>query len=78
MWLEWNAKITQKRMNDALIESESRYHKIFNCANDAIQIHRVSDSGVPGTFIEVNESTTGMLGYSREEWQSGWGNPARP
>jgi PAS domain S-box-containing protein len=67
IWLEWNAIITQKRMNDALLASESRYHKIFNSANDAIQIHKVSDLGVPGTFIEVNDSTCKMLRYSREE-----------
>ncbi|MFP4642110.1 MAG: PAS domain S-box protein [Dehalococcoidia bacterium] len=57
----------RKRVEQALSESEEKFREIFNNANDAIYLHDVTDEGVPGQFIEVNDIACEMLGYSREE-----------
>lgn len=56
----------QKDTHRELQESEKKYRKIFNNANDAMYLHGVEE-GVPTEFMEVNEVATEMLGYSREE-----------
>ena len=69
-WLEWNAEKTRKRMTAALDESEQKYHEIFNNINDAIEIHGISESGIPDKFIEVNDVACRMLGYDAEEFKN--------
>jgi PAS domain S-box-containing protein len=69
-WLEWNAEKTRKRMTAALEESEQKYHEIFNNINDAIEIHSISESGIPGKFIEVNDVACRMLGYDADEFKN--------
>lgn len=59
-----------KRTEKALIESEKKYRELFNNANDAVTIHLLSDEGIPGKFIEVNDIACKTLGYSREEFLS--------
>ena len=54
-------------MRLALYRSEKKYREIFNNANDAIFLHKLSDDGSPGKFIEVNDVASEMLGYSKEE-----------
>jgi PAS domain S-box-containing protein len=66
-WIEWNAENTRKRMAAALDEKEQKYHEIFNNINDAIEIHELSESGLPGKYIEVNDVTCRMLGHTAEE-----------
>jgi len=51
-----------------LAEREKKLRAIFNNANDAIYLHRHTEEGLPGTFIEVNDVACEMLGYSREEF----------
>ncbi|MDO9034230.1 MAG: PAS domain S-box protein [Methanoregula sp.] len=57
----------RKTAEEALKESEQKFREIFNNINDAIELHEVSDDGLPGKYLEVNEVTCRMLGYTREE-----------
>jgi PAS domain S-box-containing protein len=49
--------------NKALRESEEKFSKAFRASPDAISISRLSD----GVFLEINDSYTNIIGYSREE-----------
>ena len=52
-----------KRVEDALRESEERFHKIFDHSNDAIFIVDPTRD----VILDVNPRACRMLGYSREE-----------
>jgi PAS domain S-box-containing protein len=56
-----------KERTAELRASEEKYRALIECANDAAFIHEISDDGMPGPFIEVNELACNRLGYSREE-----------
>ena len=47
--------------------SEQKFRELFNKANDMITLTGLEESGLPGTFIEVNDVASDRLGYSREE-----------
>ena len=47
--------------------SEEKYRVLIESANDAVFIHEITEDGIPGSFIEVNELACSRLGYSREE-----------
>ncbi|MGA2161714.1 MAG: PAS domain S-box protein [Methanoregula sp.] len=49
-----------------LQESETKFHSVFNNANDAIFMH-LQEDGAPGRFLEVNDFMCTALGYTREE-----------
>jgi PAS domain S-box-containing protein len=57
----------QKKTQEALRESETKFHEIFDNVNDAIHLHKVDRQGLPGTFIDVNMVACRMLGYSKDE-----------
>ncbi|MGC9307351.1 MAG: PAS domain S-box protein [Thermoplasmatota archaeon] len=59
----------QKRAQQELKESEKKYREIFHNANDAMYLHRLTDDGMPSTFIEVNDVACEMLGYTHEEFR---------
>ena len=63
--LTGSALFTLKKEKE-LQESEKKYRKIFNQANDAMYLHGIEE-GMPTEFLEVNEVASEMLGYSREE-----------
>ncbi len=52
----------RKLMEEALVESESKYHNIFTNSHDAIYI-----STEEGSLTEFNQTLVKMLGYSAEE-----------
>ncbi|HMA61293.1 MAG TPA: PAS domain S-box protein [bacterium] len=57
----------QYEMRQALYRSEKKYREIFNNANDAIFLHKLTNGDSPGEFTEVNDVACDMLGYSRDE-----------
>ncbi len=56
----------RKKAERELVESEKRFRKLFNKNNDAVYIYHYIN-GKAGKFIEINERTIEMLGYSRDE-----------
>jgi len=57
----------KKQALDALVESEHKYHAIFNNINEAVFLHEVMEDNSRGHFIEVNDVACRRLGYTREE-----------
>lgn len=60
----------QERLERSLKKSEKKFREIFNNVNDAIYLHELTEEGLPGPFIEVNDVASEMLGYSKEEFLS--------
>ncbi|MCF7891146.1 PAS domain S-box protein [Candidatus Bipolaricaulota bacterium] len=60
----------KKQLERSLKDSERKFREIFNHANDAIYLHELTDEGLPGRFVEVNEVASETLGYSKEEFLS--------
>ncbi len=58
----------QKQTEDALRDSEEKYRTLFNMSKDAIFLHNIDpDTGIPGKFIDANETALKWLEYSKEE-----------
>ena len=57
----------RKKMEEMLKESEEKYRKLFNNATDMITLAELKNSGELGHYIEVNDVTSQILGYTREE-----------
>jgi len=57
----------RKLTEEALRASEERFRMLFNKVNDAVLVYRISPSGDPMNFIEVNNVACERYGYSREE-----------
>jgi PAS domain S-box-containing protein len=58
----------RKQAQQQLEEREKKYREIFDNANDAMYLHTLTDDGMPGAFIEVNDVACEMLGYTHEEF----------
>jgi PAS domain S-box-containing protein len=58
----------RKQAEEAIKENEERYRILFNSGNDAVFVHGISDTGLPGKFIEVNDLACQMYGYTKEEF----------
>lgn len=56
-----NQDITDRKL------AEERFREIFNKANDGIEILENNEHNIPTKFIDVNEISCKMLGYTREE-----------
>lgn len=52
---------------DRLRESETRYRTLFDGSSDAIFVIALDDQKRPGRILQVNETATRRLGYSRNE-----------
>lgn len=50
-----------------LARSGERFKMLFDRASDGVTLVRITEEGLPGTFIEVNDAACETLGYSREE-----------
>ena len=55
------------RADEALLKSEKKFHSLFESINDSVFVHLLTEDGLPGHFIEVNEIACKKLGYSRQE-----------
>ncbi|MFY9153042.1 MAG: PAS domain S-box protein [Prolixibacteraceae bacterium] len=64
--------ITQRKFfEDALKNSESKYHGIFHVNKDGISISFLNpDKKTTSNFIEANQAAYEMLGYTQEEYLS--------
>ncbi|OKY78823.1 MAG: Signal transduction histidine kinase containing PAS domain [Candidatus Methanohalarchaeum thermophilum] len=58
----------RKKKKEELQKERKRFREIFNNVNDAIYLHDLTEEGMPGKFIEVNDVACKMLGYSRKEF----------
>jgi PAS domain S-box-containing protein len=60
--------ITERKNAElALKESEEKYREVFNNANDAMFLNKITENSNPGKFLEVNDVASNILGYTREE-----------
>lgn len=50
-----------------LADEKQRYESLFNNISDAVYLAPLSDEGVHGNFVEVNDVACRRLGYSRNE-----------
>ncbi|MFA7304681.1 MAG: PAS domain S-box protein, partial [Methanoregula sp.] len=57
----------RKRAEDALRESEEKFHEIFDNAIDGIELIEITDDGYPGRFIDLNAIACKMVHYTKEE-----------
>ena len=58
----------RKRAELELKDSEDKFRMLFNNANDAVFVTRLSEGKTYGDFIEVNEVACRRLGYSKDEF----------
>ncbi len=66
------AEMGLKRLNElesmeALRNSEKKFRSLFECINDSLFVHLLTEDNLPGHFIEVNDMACKKLGYSRQE-----------
>lgn len=60
----------RKNVEYALKESEEKFRKLFENANDAaIFLHGYQESGIPDKFLEVNNTACRIFGYSKDEFK---------
>ncbi|MFW6064776.1 MAG: PAS domain S-box protein, partial [Candidatus Natronoplasma sp.] len=61
--------ISEKEEREQKLRKErKKFQEIFNNANDAIYLYELTEEGMPGEFIEVNDVAEEMLGYNRKEF----------
>lgn len=60
--------LTERQKAEKLLkESEEKFRLIFQNANDMISLNLMNEDGLPGRFIEINETGIKRLGYTHEE-----------
>ncbi|CAM4420713.1 EAL domain-containing protein [Paenibacillus alkaliterrae] len=60
----------RKLVEEALLESESKFRALFDHTNDAVFLFELDEDGMPSRFIEVNPVTYQRLGYTRDAFLS--------
>ena len=56
-----------KKAEEALYESEDKFRLLFDKSTDMISLSEISEDGLPGKYIEINEVGLKRLGYTKEE-----------
>jgi PAS domain S-box-containing protein len=56
----------RKKAEAAIMESEEKFREVFNNANDAMFLHKMTNNA-PGNFMEVNDEAVRTLGYTKKE-----------
>jgi PAS domain S-box-containing protein len=60
--------ITERKQAEiALIESEKKFHELFEFNTDGITIFLINPDGLPSKILDLNQNAATMLGYSKEE-----------
>jgi PAS domain S-box-containing protein/putative nucleotidyltransferase with HDIG domain len=57
----------RKKMEEALVESTSKYRTLFECATDAIMVHEFSGNSGCGKILEINGEGCARLGITRQQ-----------
>ena len=61
--------ITDRKTVEAeLQESETKYKNLFEANSDGLVIFRIDKNGFPSTFLETNESSSRLMGYTKDEF----------
>ncbi|HEY9062951.1 MAG TPA: PAS domain S-box protein [Pseudobacteroides sp.] len=56
-----------KCIEESLKESEEKYRQLFHNSTDSILVQEIRDNGMPGPFIEVNDTVSNVWGFSKQE-----------
>jgi PAS domain S-box-containing protein len=57
----------RRRAQEALLQSEQRYRRLFNAGCDAVFVHTLGPDGSLEPFTDVNDAACMLTGYSRDE-----------
>jgi len=61
-------EITERKWAEEMLrENEEKYRMLFNANRDSITIARIDRSGKPTHFIEANDATSDILGFTNNE-----------
>lgn len=66
-WGSFREITDRKSAEQALQENEEKYRQLFEQAVDIVMLHQYTDQGAPGKFIEFNQRSLSVLGYSKKE-----------
>jgi len=59
--------IERKEAEQSLAANEQRYRTLFHGATDEVWLYHITEDGEPSNFLEINDATCELLGYTREE-----------
>ena len=59
--------VERKRYEEELRDERERFRVLLHAMTDPLFVHRPTEDGRPGTYVEVNDTACRKLGYGREE-----------
>lgn len=57
----------RKKTEEDLEATKEKYRTLFDSNRDSITIFRINPDGKPGHFIEANQATTELFGYTKQD-----------